>query len=135
MKSKWCNNWNTSVKPRKQRKYIYNAPLHIRKKLVSSHLSKELIKKYGIRSLPLRKGDKVIIAKGQFKKLSGKVEKINLKKLRVFVENIKIEKNDGTMAMYPLSASNLIITALNLEDKKRIESIKRKGKKAKGGAE
>jgi hypothetical protein len=39
------------------------------------------------------------------------------------------------MVMYPLAPSNLIITALNLDDKKRVESIKKKGNKVskKGG--
>lgn len=133
MKAKWSNTWKASKKPRKQRKYRHNAPLHIKKKFIASHLSKELREKYKTRNLPLRKGDKVLIVKGQFKRTSGKVEKINLKKTRVFVENIKIQKNDGTMAMFPLSPSNLIITALNLDDKKRVELIKRKEKKVKGG--
>lgn len=133
MKAKWRNTWTGSRKPRKQRKYRHNAPLHIKKKFMASHLSKELREKYKTRSLPLRKGDKVIIAKGQFKGTTGKIEKINLKRTRVFVENVKIEKNDGTMTMFPLSPSNLIITTLNLDDKKRVESLRKKGKKVKGG--
>ena len=31
-----------SKQPRKQRKFLYNAPLHVRRKIMSAHLSKEL---------------------------------------------------------------------------------------------
>ena len=53
-----------SKKARKQRKAFYNAPLHIRRKNVSSHLSKELSKEYGLRSLQVRKGDTIRIMRG-----------------------------------------------------------------------
>jgi len=129
MKSKWNNKWNRSIQPRKQRKYIYNAPLSTRKKFVSAHMSKELREKYRKRNIGLRKGDKVKIMRGQFKDLTGKVEKVNLRKLKIYVENIKIEKNDGTMSLYPLSPSNLMIIELNLDDKKRIKALKRKPEK------
>lgn len=37
--------------PRKQRKFLYNAPLHLRGgKIMSAPLSKELREKYGVRT-------------------------------------------------------------------------------------
>ena len=69
--------WKASRKPKKQRKYQYNAPLHIRNKLVSSRLSKELAKKYGARNITLKKGDKVKIMRGQFSGKTGKVRHIH----------------------------------------------------------
>ena len=44
---------------RKNRKRHFNAPSHIRRKLMSSPLSKELRQKYNVRSIPIRKDDEV----------------------------------------------------------------------------
>lgn len=119
MKKKFSTHWNSSKQKRKQRKYVYNAPLHIKHKFVSTHMSKELIKKYGTRNIPVRKGDTVKIVRGNFKSHVGKIEKVLLKKTRVHVEGAQIVKRDGTKVFYPLHPSNLIITNLSLEDKKR----------------
>ena len=40
---------------RKSRKRHFNAPSHIRRKMMSAPLSKELKAKYGVRSMPIRK--------------------------------------------------------------------------------
>jgi large subunit ribosomal protein L24 len=56
-----------SKKPSKQRKAMYQAPLHRKHKLFSAHLSKELRKQWNKRSLPVRKGDEVKIMRGKFK--------------------------------------------------------------------
>ena len=61
MKAKFSKKWKSSKQPRKQRKYRAEAPLHVKHKLVSANLSKELRKKYGRRSFPLRKGDTVLV--------------------------------------------------------------------------
>ena len=43
----------------KNRKRHFNAPSHIRRKIMSSPLSKELRQKYNVRSMPIRKDDEV----------------------------------------------------------------------------
>jgi len=116
---KFSNTWKSSKKPRKQRKYIFNAPLHTKQKFTHSHLSKELRKKYGKRSIGLRKGDKVRIMRGKFKKHEGKVENISLKNTRVFVSGVEITKKDGTKKSLALQPSNMMVTELNLDDKLR----------------
>ena len=68
-----------STQPRKQRKFIYKAPLHIRHKLMSVTLSEELREQYGRRSLPVKSGDTVKVMRGDFKDHEGKVEKVDLK--------------------------------------------------------
>lgn len=118
--------WKSSKKPAKQRKYRASAPLHVKQKFFRSHLSKELRKKYGKRSIGLRKGDKVKIITGNFKKHEGKIEMIDLKKTRVFVSSIEITKKDGTKKLLPLHPSNLMVTELNLDDKFRQEILERK---------
>lgn len=124
----WSKKWIGSKKPRKQRKYVYNLPLHIRKNLLSANLSKELRKKYNRRSLTVRKEDKVKILRGQFKKKTGKVTRVDLRKVKVYVEGIENIKKDGTKVLYPLEPSNLMITELNIEDKKRKKILDRKSK-------
>lgn len=44
---------------RKNRKRHFTAPSHIRRKLMSSPLSKELRQKYNVRAMPIRKDDEV----------------------------------------------------------------------------
>ena len=126
MKTKFSSSWVRSKQPRKQRKYRYNAPLHLKQKFVGAHLSKELRKKYGKRSANLRKGDNVRIMRGQFKNKSGKIEKVDLKKTQIFVSGMDIVKKDGTKVRFPIHPSNLMITELNMDDKRRIEKFERK---------
>ena len=129
MKKKFSIKWKGSKQVRKQRKYRHNAPLHVKQKLVHVHLSKELKKKYSRRSLGLRKGDKVKIVRGQFKKHNGNVERVDLKKTRVYVSGVEVTKKDGSKTTYPINPSNLIITELNLDDKMRQKIIDRKTSK------
>lgn len=126
MKTKFSSSWVKSKQPRKQRKYRYNAPLHIKQKFVGAHLSKELHKKYSKRSMNVRKGDSVKIMRGQFKNKTGKVEEVNLKKTLTYVSGIEIAKRDGTKARFPIHPSNLMITELNMDDKMRTKILGRK---------
>ena len=125
MKQKFSTKWKASKQPRKKRKYIANAPLHIKGKFLSTNLSKELREKHKKRNLRIRKGDKVKILRGNFKKHMGKVEKVFTKITKVFVEGAEIIKKDGSKTFYPIHPSNLMITELNMEDKKRQKSIKK----------
>tara|TARA_Y100000310_G_C20670727_1_gene810116 strand:+ start:373 stop:831 length:459 start_codon:yes stop_codon:yes gene_type:complete len=128
MKKKFSKHWNSSKQPRKQRKYRANAPLHIKHKMISANLNKDLRKKYGKRSFPLKKGDSIKIMIGEFKRKTGKVGIVDLKKLRVSIEGIQRTKKDGTKVNVWFSPSNLQIKELNLEDKKRKQALER-GKK------
>jgi large subunit ribosomal protein L24 len=122
---KFSLSWKSSKQPRKQRKYRYNAPLHIKSKFLSAHLSKQLREKYKKRAIRIRTGDKVKIARGQFKKKEGKVDRVLLKQSKVIIQGIEITKKDGTKTTYPIHPSNLLILELNLEDKKRIKALQR----------
>ncbi|MEM3091056.1 MAG: 50S ribosomal protein L24 [Candidatus Pacearchaeota archaeon] len=119
MKKKFSTSWKSSKQPRKQRKYLINAPLHIKKKFLSSNLSKELRKKYKKRNLPVRKGDTVKIMRGKFKGKTGKIILVDLKHKKIEVEGIQIKKQDGSKVNLKLEPSNLQIIELNTEDKKR----------------
>lgn len=121
MKTSFSSSWKSSTQPRKQRKYRYNAPQHIASKMLSCHLSKELREKYSMRSIRVRKGDKVVVMKGTHKKREGKVDNIDVKNQKIFITGIEAIKKDGNKVPYPLKAPNLLIIELNLEDKKRLK--------------
>ncbi len=115
----WSRNWKKSKNTRKQRKYRYNAPLHIKGKFLSAHLSKELRKKTKRRSIRIKKGDKITVLRGQFKKQKGTISDIDLKNNKVYVDKVEIKKKDGTTSFYPINPSNLMITEL-------VERVKKK---------
>lgn len=123
MKKKFSIKWKASKQPRKQRKYLANAPLHIKRKMLSVNLSKDLRKKHEKRNILLRKGDIVKIMRGKFKKKQGKVTEIKTKKGKIYIENMQVKKQDGSKANIPFRASNLQIIELNMEDKKRFKKI------------
>ena len=108
-----------SIKPRKQRKQLYNAPLHKKRKWLAAHLSENLLLKYNRRSIPVIKGDTVKIMRGIFKGHENKVTKVNVKKGFVEVEGVTLTKADGKKVARPIHSSNLLITKLNLADKWR----------------
>jgi large subunit ribosomal protein L24 len=123
MEQKFSSAWISSRQPRKQRKFRANAPLHLRHKFLSATLSKELRKKYGKRSVPVRKGDEVLVMRGKFAKKTAKVDSVNLTKSRLNLEGLQATKRDGTKVAFPINASNVMIKVLNLEDKKRIKAL------------
>lgn len=135
MKQKFKKSWKASKQPRKQRKYAAKAPLHIKKKLVSANLDKELRKKYNKRNLPVRKGDTVKIMRGKFQGKKGKVTKVILKTSKVIVDGIQIKKKDGSKIDVKMEPSNLQILELNMEDKRRMENVKDSKKENKAKAE
>lgn len=126
MKKDFSNKWVGSKQTRKQRKYRYNAPLHIRHKMMSSTLTKELRKKYGKRNFPIVKGDEIKIMVGEFFGKKGKIENVNLNKLKVGIAGIYRTKKDGSKVSVLFDPSNLMILDLNLNDKKRKEALERK---------
>ena len=119
----WSRHWIRSKQPRKQRKYLYNAPLHIRRKLFVSPLSKELREKLNRRNVVIRVGDKVKIERGDFRGKEGVVFYIDTKNYRVYVDSAFIEKKNGEKSYYPIHPSKLRVIALNLEDSKRRETL------------
>jgi large subunit ribosomal protein L24 len=119
MENAFSTHWVSSKQPRKQRKYRYNAPLHIKGKFVAAHLSKELRGKHNTRALRVRTGDEVTVMRGQFSGRSGKVERVDTIHTKIFIAGVDSTKRDGTKKLYPINPSNLIITKL-ADDKRRL---------------
>lgn len=112
--------------PRKQRKQLYTAPAHLRHKFMSAPLSQELASSKGVKSLPVRKGDTVQVIRGDHKGFEGKVNRVDLKRQRIFIEGLTREKVDGTTIFVPVHPSKVILKNLKLDDKRRQEIVERK---------
>lgn len=131
MKKEFSKNWIKSKQPRKQHKFKYNAPLHVKQKFLHGHLSKELQETSNRRSFGIKKGDKVRIMRGQFKGKSGKVERVSIKTSRIYINGIEIVKKDGSKTQYPIHVSNIMIENITFEDKKRKTKFNLKSSKEK----
>jgi large subunit ribosomal protein L24 len=105
--------------PRRQRKFFFKAPLHIKQKMIRAKLSEELARQHGIRRFSIRKGDVVRILRGDFRGHEGKVIKVDLKKVRIYVEGITLTKADGSSILRPVHPSKVEIIKLDLSDKYR----------------
>jgi large subunit ribosomal protein L24 len=112
--------------PKKQRKRLFNAPAHIRHKLMAAHLSSEIAASRGVKTLPVRKGDTVRIERGDNKGFEGKVSRVDLSNYRVYLEGLTREKTDGTNIFISVHPSKIQIRNLNLDDKRRKDILGRK---------
>jgi len=125
--------YSTSVSSsrRKSRKAHFSAHSEARRKIMSSNLSKELQARHGVRSMPIRKDDEVVITRGMYKTREGKVTCCFRKKFVVHVERITREKVNGTSVPVGIPASSLTITKLKM-DKDRKSALERKNKNKDG---
>ncbi len=111
---------------------MYNSS-NVFRKQVAAALSPQLSEEYKTRSMGVREGDTVAIMNGSFAGVEGKIQRVDTKKLSLYVEGITREKTDGTSKLVPIHPSNVVIRSLNLDDKRRKEILKRKSA-AKAGA-
>ncbi len=116
-----------TTKPRKQRKNLYQAPQHERRKRFSAPLSAKLKASQNTRSIPVITGDTVRIMRGDHRGIEGKVSSIDRKKYRILVEGVTREKVDGTSIPVPIHPSKVMIIRLKLDDKRRKEILERRG--------
>ncbi|MCE4614753.1 MAG: 50S ribosomal protein L24 [Desulfurococcales archaeon] len=115
-----------SKQPRKQRKALYNAPLHLRQKQMTAILSRELREKFGVRDLPVHKGDRVRILRGGFGGVEGNVVKVNLSSYTINIDGVTRKKASGDQVFAPIHPSNVMIIKLNLDDEKRRAVLERR---------
>lgn len=112
--------------PRKQRKKLYTTPKHLRRGVMRSGLAKPLKQEYKKNSFPVVKNDKVKIVSGEHAGKTGKVLRINTKTFRVGIEGVMAKTMKGKEHFIMLPPSKMIITELNLKDKKREAALRRK---------
>ncbi len=106
----------SSIQPRKQRLARYTAPYHRRHREMSAPVDKGLREKQLARgfmyprSMPVRKGDRVLIVRGEGRSKSAtRVAKVDRKARKIYVEGFTYFKSDGTELQRPIDPSNLVI--------------------------
>ena len=114
-----------SIKPGKQRKNLFNAPMHKKRKWLSAHLEENLLLKYDKRAVSVIKGDTIKVMRGSFKGHEDKVASVNIKDFTLEIEGITMSKADGNKIAKPIHPSNVLITKLNLTDKWRRKKLVR----------
>lgn len=97
--------------------------------MMSAPLSKELREQYGVRSMPIRKEDQVLIVRGSKKGQEGNVSSVYRLKFAIQLEKLTKEKSNGASVPLNIHPSKVVITKLHL-DKDRKALIARKGGKA-----
>ncbi|NVM30795.1 MAG: 50S ribosomal protein L24 [Candidatus Helarchaeota archaeon] len=114
---------------RKQRKRFYNQPHHKRNKLFTAKLHDDLLEDHDIKRLPIRKDDTVLVVRGEFRDMEGKVSRIDRQKAQLFIDGASIEKSSGTTFDIPIHPSNVVLTKIEVKkDKWRKKIIDRKVK-------
>lgn len=120
-----------SSKPGKQRKALYNAPIHQARKQLTAKLSKELREQLGIARIAIRTGDVVKVMRGEHSGYEGKVIAVRVEDGRIAIEGLTRKKADGTEVPIWIHASKVMITKLDLSDKYRKEAVEKKAKQRK----
>jgi len=114
----------------KNRREHFQAHSTLRRMLMSAPLSKELQKKYNVKSMPIRKDDEVTIVRGTFKDREGKVTAVYRKKWVIHVERVSREKNNGASVNLGVDPSKVVITKLHIDaDRKAILERKNRSNK------
>jgi large subunit ribosomal protein L24 len=93
---------------------------------MAAPLSPELAASKGIKTLPVKKGDTVRVMRGDHIGFEGKVNQVDLKRYRIFLEGLTREKVDGTNIFVSVHPSKVMIKNLKLDDKWRKAIVERK---------
>ncbi len=129
MEKDYVSTWKSSVQARKQRKYLANAPLHKQVSFFGVHLSKDLQKKFGVRSLTIRSGDTVKVVRGQHKGKTGKIQKVLRSRRKITIEGVDVTRRDGAKALVPLHPSNVVLIDIVADRKRKTTAKKTENKR------
>ncbi|KAL7066492.1 putative 60S ribosomal protein L26 [Cryptosporidium serpentis] len=108
-----------SSSARKNRKNHFDTTSTQRRELMASPLSKELRQKYNVRSLPIRKGDEVMVIRGSNHDYEGVVTHVHRRNFVINVERITRKKTNGDSVPIGIHPSNVVITKLKLNKDRR----------------
>lgn len=121
------------TKPGKNRKRQFNAPHHIRRRYVAAPLSPALRAQHGVRSMPVRRDDTVVITKGDRKMTEGRVTRVDVARGLLLIEGVTRQRMDGSTVQIPVRAENTMIMRLHLDDRWRRKVLERRGYGSKQG--
>ena len=117
------------MKPTKMRnRQTYRAINQVINKQISAPISKDLRKKYSRRSARIMLDDTVRVIRGEYKGITGKVSKVSTESNSIAIEGNKKEKLKGDKIDVYIHSTNVIITALNTDDKWRLKILEKKPK-------
>jgi len=102
--------------PRRQRKAVYEATTFERHILMTVPLSRELRRRFHRRSVPLRKGDTVMVMSGSFVGREERVAKIDRRGYSVTLDNVTLKTGEAKLKPLAIKTSHLVLTKLNLAD-------------------
>lgn len=124
---------DVSSSRRKCRKAHFGAPSHLRYKLLSANLSKDLRGKYNVKSLPVRRDDEVLVVRGDYKDSKGRVNTVYRKRWCIYVDKVSETRQNGATIKIPLDPSNVVLTKLKLTpDRQALIDRKTAGRGDKG---
>jgi large subunit ribosomal protein L24 len=92
-------------------------------KMLGAPLADELREQYKKRTMRIVKGDSVMVVRGEYKGRGGRVEDVDTERGTLHIEGMQREKIRGGQVKVPIHASNVKITALKLEDKRRSNKL------------
>ncbi len=122
----------SSKQPRKQRLARYTAPYHRRHREMAAPIDRGLRERQMSRgfmyprSMPVRKGDRVMIVRGEGKSKSAtRIAKVDRKARKIYVEGFTYFKSDGTELQRPIDASNVVIINPDWSDMRRRKLLTR----------
>lgn len=75
--------------------------------------------------MPLRKGDRVRVMRGEFRKRSGKIVDVDVRGSLVFIEGVERVKRNGSKRLVPLHPSKVQVVDVDVEDKMRKQALER----------
>jgi large subunit ribosomal protein L24 len=115
-----------SAKSRYQRRFRFNAPMHVRQHFLHAHIDKGVRSKLKIskRSIQISKGDTVKVMTGESKGKSGKVTSVSLRSGRITIDSLVRKSVKGKEVKLQIAVSNVYITDLNLSDRIRAGKLK-----------
>ena len=117
------------MKPTKMRnRQTYRATNQFASKQICAPISKDLRKKYSRRSARIMLEDTIRVIRGEYKGITGKVSKISTESNSIAIEGNKKEKLKGDKIDIYIHVTNVIITALNTDDKWRLKILEKKPK-------
>ena len=114
--------------PRKQRKAFYKGSIHKKKRVMRSHVSDELMEKYDVWTIRVRKGDTVKIMRGGYAGHTAKVTSVDTKKQVLLIEKVTSVKADGKETPRPIHPSNVLVTKMDLTDPQRKKRMEERSK-------
>lgn len=111
-----------TISARKQRKRLHTLDSTSTRRKMVVPISPDLRRQHGIKRIALRKGDTVTVVKGdkEIRGSEGKISKVDIVSRKVTIDGITIPKADGKQAARPIAFSNLMVTGLAQDPKRKI---------------